>query len=442
MKNLFVAPAWLACSILYGMVFLFAVTHLLGVTWQSWMTIAFHVTLLFWGTTLAWVHRKRLMSLSAYDALFAFFLLFVLGSVVLQDTFRFGADTYSRFLPFLMVLPYFCGRMMRESDIELFSRIAISLGLTLVPLLLIDRFLSSDLGQMRWPFFGQNHSPLLVAAGLVAVILSLVAHGTRTPTSGIRAGFGPPNYLLICMFTVFLVWVAARGWLVALISAIAILAVASYRHHELRRKYLKVLLCVAATVVASLAFLPPSYSHFYAKLLSEHAQVQATLQGQCLTWTKDDPQVSCPILGEQSCAPLKEGVDSVAIRQVLYREALAMFKLSPAFGVGAARFGHYSCTGEQGFPHSSILQGLAELGVIGGGLLLLLVFLAAQTLIRNLNKPDASNSKTAAPFVFAMFAAILIADQIYGNYFMAAGMYLMLGISGGMRAGFREEQNV
>jgi len=130
------------------------------------------------------------------------------------------------------------------------------------------------------------------------------------------------------------------------------------------------------------------------------------------------------------------------MRWVLYQEAMAMFLENPIFGVGAARFGEQSCTGAMGFPHSTILQGGAELGLIGGGLLIGLMILAAVTLARPFLSVRQGSNWSAHAFVLALFAAFQLGDQIYGNYFMSVGTWLLLGIAASMRAvGNREHMD-
>ena len=141
-----------------------------------------------------------------------------------------------------------------------------------------------------------------------------------------------------------------------------------------------------------------------------------------------------PILGEASCQPFKEGNNSVAIRWVLYSEAMAMFQEHPYIGVGASRFGERSCIGPGGYPHSTMLQGFAELGLMGGGLVAGLLVLAGVTLARPFLPGRQGSNWSADVFVLALFIMFVVADQIYGNYFMSVGTWLMAGIAASIRA--------
>ena len=136
----------------------------------------------------------------------------------------------------------------------------------------------------------------------------------------------------------------------------------------------------------------------------------------------------------------------------MYNEALAQFLTKPVTGYGANLFGLHSCVGANGFPHSTVLQGFAELGVLGGGIFLALVFLAIQAAVKILLLECSGTKGTVlhgwsfhpegryAPlFLLAFTVAQLIADQIYGNYFMASSFYLILGIASGLRCSYKHE---
>jgi O-antigen ligase len=148
-----------------------------------------------------------------------------------------------------------------------------------------------------------------------------------------------------------------------------------------------------------------------------------------------------PILGEASCRPLREGINSTAIRWVLYQEATAMLLTNPVWGVGAAKFGEHSCTGSNGFPHSTILQAFAEMGLIGGGLLVVLLVFCVITLIRPFLSVGHKRAWPADAFVLTLFVVFILADQFYGNYFMSVGMWLVVGITGSMQADLERQDD-
>ncbi|HSW61837.1 MAG TPA: O-antigen ligase family protein [Dissulfurispiraceae bacterium] len=314
---------------------------------------------------------------------------------------------------------------MRFPDLDLFSRITLFAGLALLPLLILDRLTAAGRA-WRWPIFGLDHGPLLVGALLAALLLALCAQVLNWRKAD-------ETYLtkrrlillgLIGLVTVLLIWVMARGWVLAGLAGVAIMSLSM----RTRPPALRAGLFAYVVAIAAFALVILPASSLYSLILSAPATVPATDTG------------FGPILGESSCQPFRDGVDSAAMRWVMYREAVAMFMNNPVWGVGAARFGDCSCTGAGWYPHSTILQGFAELGLVGGGLLLGLFMLAAVTLARPLVYARQGESQPTHAFVFGLFVLFLVADQFYGTYFMAAGTWLMLGIAASQRTHAGKEE--
>lgn len=326
----------------------------------------------------------------------------------------------------MMVLPYVCGRLMRAQDVDLFSRITLAAGFTIIPLLLIDRFISPGREMGRWPFFGQDHGALL-AGELLAIALNALcvrALACRGAGEGDVCLGCIAHYALVALITVFLTWVTARGWLLAgLLGVVVVCWTARHRTYIARAGLLATVFGTVALSFAALPQLDPMFDHMYSMPL-ELPAIEDAGRGQALQ----------PILGEASCQPIEEGLNSIAIRWVLYQEAMAMFLDNPIFGVGAARFGEQSCTGPTGFPHSTVLQGIAELGLVGGGLLIALLLAIAVTAASPFLSARQGRNGSVDAFILALFAVFFVGDQIYGNYFMSVGTWLLLGIAASMRA--------
>lgn len=416
------SPAYPAAVLLYGMIFALAAANFVGLPWSQPMTIALYLAPFVWAFTLAWRNRLNLLPITTLDVLFVSFVLAVSASLVFQGGLQSGGWKYARYLPFMVIVPYLCGRLMRVQDMELFSRIVMYAGLVILPLLLLDHMVSPDGVGLRGTFFGQNYGALLVGALLAPALLAICVRGAAPFNSD--SGFKSRliHYGLIGLITGFLVWVSARGWLAATIAGLVVLVLSAYRNSGSRAAYSRKLLFVAAVMLLSLAVLPRSTGQLYAMLLTAPPQMAGTTQ------------VAGPILGEESCRPFKEGLNSVAMRWVLYREAVAIFAEHPLYGIGATKFGERSCTGPGWYPHSTILQAFSELGLVGASLLLGLLFLAALTLIRRCVSAKRYLCAPAYSFTLALFGAFFVADQIYGNYFMSIGIYLMLGLAAGILA--------
>ena len=85
------------------------------------------------------------------------------------------------------------------------------------------------------------------------------------------------------------------------------------------------------------------------------------------------------------------------------------------------------------------MQSFAELGVVGGVTLLVLVFVSLRVLVLKYVLNQYAEGRREAGLVLALFFAFLLADQIYGNYFMMVGTCLMLGISARMQVANKKE---
>ncbi|KAF0185754.1 MAG: hypothetical protein FD164_15 [Nitrospirae bacterium] len=413
------SPAYPSAWLLFGLMFAMAAAHFLSLPWHRLATVAIYSVPVVWCLIIL---RDRIGLLSKLNGIDVGFAAFVLA-VLISATFLPGPDEngavskYIRFLPFMMITPYMLGRLMDLPDLDLFARITLFAGLALLPLLVFDR-LSAAERAWRLPIFGLDHGPLLVGGLLAPLLLALCVRVLdRQQTSTKNHTQWPLIWLgLTGLVTVFLVLLMARGWVIASMAGVAVVSLSMYTRPLALRAGL--FAYVVAVVALTLAVLPAS--SFYSLILTAPAPAPVT--------------EFCPILGEASCQPFRDGVNSVAIRWVMYREAATMFIDNPVWGVGAARFGECSCTGPGWYPHSTILQGLAELGMVGGGLLLGLFVFAAVTLVRPLMAARQGENEPTHAFVLALFAVFLAIDQVYGNYFMAAGTWLMLGIAASLRA--------
>ena len=466
----FFTPAYPAAWLLFGMLFGLAAAYFLAASWSKTATAVIYTVPLVWVALVAQHRPETLRGLNRIDILFAVFILMVLTSLTVVQGGRKDIWKLLSYMPFMMLVPYVCGRFMRAADIDLFSRITLMAGITILPLLLVDRYRSAGQEMVRWPFFGQDHGALLVGALLATALIALCVRALACRNSGERNN--RLNQLvrngLIGVITVFLVWVTARGWLLAgLLGVMVVCWGARDRAIVARGGLFAMVLGIAALSLVSLPYLDPIFGSLYSMPLEsltiksaghddageplpmplELPTIKDTKRDearQSISMPSELPTIKDaerdkarqPILGQASCQPIIEGVNSIAIRLVLYREAIAMFLENPVFGVGAARFGEQSCVGVglKSFPHSTVLQAFAELGVIGGSLLVGLMILAAISLVRRVMPSGANPNQSTDLFALALFVTFFVADQIYGNYFMSVGTWLMLGMVAGMEA--------
>jgi O-Antigen ligase len=425
------SPAYPAAWLLFGMPFALAAAHFMALPWPQLATVVVYAVPLAWVSILVWREQRHILPVTAFDVLFAGFALLVSASLASQGGFLGASGQYARYLPFMVIIPYLCGRLMRVSDIALFMRATLIAGMTMLPLLLMDRFTSPERGR-RWPFFGQDHGALLAGALLVVALIALCVRILDCRNPGEKNNQSRQLFLygLIGLVTIFLVWVTARGWLLAGLVGVAVTCLSARQCSVWRRVgLLAAVLAIAGLSLTALPNLDPRFGRLYSLAMDKSSRLEYILGGPKLALGD-----ARPVLGEASCKPFKRGVNSIAIRWVLYQEAIAMWSENPIFGVGAARFGAQSCTGPMGFPHSTILQGFAELGLIGGGLLAGLLALAAVTLVRPFLPIRQGSTWSVDAFVLALFVVFVVGDQLYGNYFMSVGTWLMLGIAASMRA--------
>jgi hypothetical protein len=208
-------PAYPAAWLLFGMLFGLAAAYFLAASWSKTATAVIYTVPLVWVALVARHRPETLRGLNRIDVLFAVFILAVLTSLTVMQGGQEHTWKLLRYMPFMMAVPYVCGRLMRAPDIDLFSRITLVAGTAILPLLLIDRFTSAGRGTARWPFFGQDHGALLVGALLAITLIALCVRvlACRNPDERNNRLNQLARYGLIGLITVFLVWVTARGWL-------------------------------------------------------------------------------------------------------------------------------------------------------------------------------------------------------------------------------------
>ena len=426
--KLHIVPAWLlspalpAAGLLYGMLFCLAIAHLMGWMWTPLATKIFYGALFSWAGVLAWQSRPLPRTPVLTDKLFGLFVLGILISSLAHGGADSAALKYLQFVPFMVVLPYILGRIMAPDDARLLVRILVWAGPLILLLAIFDYDQSRETMTTgpRWIFFGADHSPLLISFMLSA---SLIASTFMLFTQH-RSAWRQAALLVVQGISVAaLVFVAARGGLLGAMLGVALLMLAMRGVSVVWRA--SFLMYLSAVLVFAFAVLPSPQSELYAKLMTDPNIVYKASSGADTTSSG-----ATPILGEAACIPFTEGQNSVSMRWVLYKEAVAVFMSAPWVGIGAASFGRHSCTGVAGYPHSTILQSFAELGVAGG---LLFVGLMASAIAGSSRGADAPR-QWMRPLMLGMFVQYLATDQLYGNYFMAAGTYFWVGVAASMQS--------
>lgn len=437
-----------ALVLMAGMVVCLALSYVAGVPWTSLATKCFYGALFLWGLAIAWHRRSAWSSLVLIDKCALLFVLLVVASFGLHGETGPDVRKYLQYLPFLVVTPFILGRVMRREEFVHLMRGFAWVGPVVLAFAALNYWMTPEtvLSNRRWIFFGYDHTPLLIGFVLAGSVIATTSRMLKWFAGNIDGATLLLRIMVMAIHglcLVALVLVTARGALFGALLATLVLLVSTGQMAWQRKTIF--LLYVCSLVLVSLNGLPKSQGLLYAQLDVGSIQVASSISAQGLG--RDDAQNSGqvvaplmaaatvpvrPLLGEASCHPFKEGMNSVAMRWVMYREAVAAFMHAPWLGVGAAMFGFYSCSGRGGFPHSTILQAMAELGLPGLMLLTLLMggaFSAVIGAMRTKPFPE-------APLILAFLVFYVCTDQIYGNYFMAAGTSFFAGLAANVRTEF------
>lgn len=433
MRAYFLSPALPAVGLLFGMVFCLAISYFAGLRWLPMATTIFYGVFFVWVAALAWQQRSLLRNPGIIDKLFWAFVWVILASLLLHDIGDAIAQKYLRFLPFMVVLPYICGRMMRPRDIQVFANILAWAGPLILMLAITDYWANLAGIQIysRWIFFGYDHTPLLIGLVLSGSMIALSFHffTTKVDQSQPLSLHRLSVLIAVGVVAVAIVLIAARGALLGGLLGIVCM-VLTMRHLPLSRRVV-FLLYVSAMIGLTSFALPKAQAELYAGLMTSPDRVLMASPTSSLTILAS---TATPILGKDSCRPFEVGNNSVAMRWVLYQEAVTMLKSWPWTGVGAALFGRNSCTGAAGFPHSTLLQSFSELGIVGGLLFVVLISTGVAGIARKVFCNTATQEKQVAQLTLALLMLYLGTDQIYGNYFMAVGSYFLIGVSASMQS--------
>jgi hypothetical protein len=160
--------------------------------------------------------------------LFMGFMFLVSGSLFFQDGTGLKASSSIKYMLFMVFVPYLCGRLMRKSGIVFLMRITIVTGIVILPFLLIDRFTFPD-NVGRLSFFGQDHAILLIgellAVALIALCVNVLSEQRPSKKNNRLSRFA--HYGLIGLVTVLLVWLTARGWLIAGLAGVTVVSLSA-----------------------------------------------------------------------------------------------------------------------------------------------------------------------------------------------------------------------
>jgi hypothetical protein len=431
------SPAVPTAVLLYGIVFLFAIAYYVDIPWERGYTIILYMGVSVWAAVVVFDRfKRRRPELNRIDLLFAAFL----AAILLSAAINWWGGTINQFklMPFFFLMPYVLGRAMRADDGFLLRNILIAAGILLLPLIFPEYLRILIHG---WPYenspapilFNQGHgvmlSGLLLSVtflGLVSVVLS--PDGPYPPPFLTSAKGRYFSYGLLVTIVVTMGWIASRGSVLAGILGIIILFLLSPRSTRVRK--FKILLIVALALTLAVAHaLQRKYNWQYYAAVVQPPVTVGSVNGAMIGAPRWGGEKNS-ILGEAACTRV---IDSVSDRWLHYEQAAALFLDKPLFGAGANRYGFYACTGPGSFPHSTLLQVFAELGVVVGLVYCALIWMTLHTLMRCYQHPGAPTVQPVWSWFVAFSAMQVLIAQLNGNYFISAGLYFVMGVAANVR---------
>jgi O-antigen ligase len=306
---------------------------------------------------------------------------------------------------------YVCGKLFSIEDLQKLWNLFANFCAILVLLTTLD-LLFFQTNDMRFQFFGLGHSPLILAY-IFTFFLSL--HTAFLLNKNFSTSVFELNFAVnlmsfsVCIF--FTVVFGARGWLLALILGI-FGSVLTFSKSSKSNK------------VFYLAFFASNVCLFL--YFSSAVLGQANIYKYTVEVAPSFGEIVKLIYNGEGCSVFSTN-NSIAWRLQYYYEALIAFMNNPFFGIGIGGFEELSCAPWSAFPHSTILQAFAEMGLLGGGSLVACFCAALLHLLRYSRINMDPKGKVLTQVGGLLFIGI-IADQFYGNLSLNLITWFALGI--------------
>jgi hypothetical protein len=320
---------------------------------------------------------------------------------------------------------------MARQDFDVFRKMLIGMAGVLLLFLPFEYFKNRQPGFLYENsaaplIFGQGHgtmlSGLLFSAALLALMAKLIYPvkydiGSASPKK-LPLLF---DYLLLAAIVSAMVWIASRGPAVAVVMGmIALFFFASFVGRK-NKIIIVLLFSLFALVAFGISFQNKHHKEYYRLIF-----VKPSAELSDITPQASRLEYGKPILGDSVC---KNIPNSIVDRWVHYRSAWEMFLAKPITGVGANSYGFFSCYGPGWFPHSTILQVLAELGAVGGALYILLLGFVIRVPIKRYASTADVSLQANMGWLLAYMVLQITTSQFYGNYFLSAGLYFVMGLA-------------
>lgn len=420
---------YLAIFFLYGLLCFQTITYFLHINWQRQFSIALYVIATTWLAALLFKQESRWWKINVLDQFVLIFWLTVLGSIFFKQEAINRSIEYLTYIPFMAILPYLCGRLLDRDQLIRFKKLVIFFGFLFILLAVIDRLFFGKVvnHNLRWPFFGYDHGRLMVGS-LWALCLLALGNSFKTDQGGEKYKASLIYYLHMAggmWLIAILIWTTARGWLIASIFSFLLMSILN--KNQSRWVTTKVIILTGMTVIFFYWLIPQIEPHSNPSNISYVTKDDShSLKNASLETSSADFKVGHRL----NVCPNMLSLDSASVRKMFYKESIDLFLAHPVFGIGATNYGTYSCWQDvKSHPHSTVLQAFVELGIFGGVLLLTIVVIGFFRLSKYAFTKQNGSYFGIYIFALASLAIFFLADQVYGNYFMATGSWLFLGVA-------------
>jgi len=431
------SPALPAAILLYGIVYLFAGLYFVGAPWHRAYTIGLYAAVSLWAAFVAIdSFKRRRPGWNRIDLVFVLFLAYLLVSIAVN--WWDGTAQYLKLMPALFLVPYVIGRTVNAGDCFSLRQILIFMGLLLIVALIPEYLLVFKYGlpyeDSPAPLlFGKNHGVMLSGLLLAATLASLVSvllspnNPGNWPLLSSRWGrfFG---YMALMVVVVTMGWVSSRAGALAGIVGVGIVLMLAPKATGARKVAILLVLTLSLALAVTHSLQWKANSAHYAAVvrapvLFGAAAADAKSVSGAAEWRGS-------ILGNQACDHI---VDSISERWIHYQQAVALFLAKPLFGAGANHYGFYACSRPGSFPHSTLLQVFAELGVLGGLLYCTLIWLTLGAFMQARIRSGAFPEQIIWSWFLAFSVMQILIAQLNGNYFVSAALNFVIGVAANAR---------
>lgn len=408
-------------TVMAGQIFFAAIKFYWGIEHPAW---------LFWGLLVAGVTTAILRGVSSIKLTILDIAMISFVAVLVASSLVRGLGSPSQSLYYIaafILLPFLAGRLLDTGGITRFLKAIICIVFAAIPLVgigllnLPESELTSDRISALFITYdslnvaGVSTIPFVSTAfGLLLVLM--VSSSTRPKHWNWRLSF---STACMCIAIWFLMFAGTRGGIFsALLVSIVLLAVA---HASISRRIGLLLILLSAMAISWMALPNERKAHFGQ--VSSIQKDAGPIQKEAGPIQKDEDSI-CNIYG-----------NSPATRLHYYASALKLFLGSPWLGIGAGNYGFKYCGSSGAFisPHSILLQVLAELGLSGAMVYLMLMGITLYSLIRTMMR-DSGQRRQISWMLISIWLFFFLQDQISGNYFTSFHFYATTGLASGLMA--------